>query len=54
VKLGAGLITGKYGVNTRPEQDRLIDDARYGDRYGANEDFVMAEQFTKYAQAHDV
>jgi aryl-alcohol dehydrogenase-like predicted oxidoreductase len=52
--LGAGLLTGKYGVNKRPEQGRLVDDARYSDRYGANEDFIVAEEFTKYAQAHDV
>lgn len=52
--LGTGLLTGKYGVNKRPEQGRLVEDARYGDRYGANEDFVTAEAFTKYAQVHDV
>ncbi|MFP3126484.1 aldo/keto reductase [Ectobacillus funiculus] len=52
--LGAGLLTGKYGVNKRPEHGRIVDEARYGDRYGADEDFVTAEQFTKYAQEHDV
>ncbi|MEH7116288.1 aldo/keto reductase [Neobacillus vireti] len=52
--LGAGLLSGKYGVNKRPEQGRLVQNARYGDRYGANEDFVTAEAFTKYAQEHDV
>jgi aryl-alcohol dehydrogenase-like predicted oxidoreductase len=52
--LGAGLLSGKYGVNKRPEQGRLVQNARYGDRYGAAEDFVTAEQFTKYAQEHDV
>jgi aryl-alcohol dehydrogenase-like predicted oxidoreductase len=52
--LGAGLLTGKYGVNKRPKQGRLVEDAGYQDRYSANEDFVAAEQFTKYAQAHDV
>ncbi|MBE5102313.1 aldo/keto reductase [Priestia aryabhattai] len=52
--LGAGLLTGKYGVNKRPEKGRLVDEARYGDRYGSNEDFVAAEQFTKYAQEHDM
>jgi aryl-alcohol dehydrogenase-like predicted oxidoreductase len=52
--LGAGLLTGKYGVNKHPEQGRLIDEARYSDRYGANEDFVVAEKFTNYAQEHDV
>jgi aryl-alcohol dehydrogenase-like predicted oxidoreductase len=41
-------------VNKRPEQGRLVQNARYGDRYGANEDFITAEQFTKYAQEHDV
>ncbi|MGF6950406.1 aryl-alcohol dehydrogenase-like predicted oxidoreductase [Neobacillus sp. B4I6] len=52
--LGAGLLSGKYGVNKRPEQGRLVQNARYGDRYGADDDFVTAEQFTKYAQEHDV
>ncbi|MGG3468477.1 aldo/keto reductase [Neobacillus pocheonensis] len=45
-------------MNQRPEQGRLVQNARYGDRYGdrygAAEDFVTAEQFTKYAQEHDV
>ena len=52
--LGAGLLSGKYGVNKRPEQGRLVQNARYGDRYGAEDDFVTAEQFTKYAHEHDV
>lgn len=52
--LGAGLLTGKYGVNKRPEQGRLVEDPRYKDRYGANEDYVTAEEFTKYAQEHGV
>ncbi|MBT2738842.1 aldo/keto reductase [Bacillus sp. ISL-7] len=52
--LGAGLLSGKYGMNKRPEQGRLVQNSRYGDRYGADEDFVTAEQFTKYAQEHDV
>jgi aryl-alcohol dehydrogenase-like predicted oxidoreductase len=52
--LGAGLLSGKYGVNKRPEQGRLVQNARYGDRYGADEDFVTAEAFTRYAQEHDI
>jgi len=52
--LGAGLLTGKYGVDKRPAQGRLVEEARYTDRYGANEDFMVAEQFTKYAHDHDV
>jgi aryl-alcohol dehydrogenase-like predicted oxidoreductase len=41
-------------VNKRPEQGRLVEDARYQDRYGANEDFTTAEKFTEYAQEHGV
>jgi aryl-alcohol dehydrogenase-like predicted oxidoreductase len=52
--LGAGLLTGKYGMNKRPEQGRLVNNARYQDRYGTNEDYTTAEAFTKYAQEHDV
>ncbi|MEH7549681.1 MULTISPECIES: aldo/keto reductase [Bacillaceae] len=52
--LGAGLLSGKYGVNKRPKQGRIVQNARYGDRYGSDEDFVTAELFTKYAQEHDV
>ena len=52
--LGAGLLSGKYGVNKRPEQGRLVQNARYSDRYGAEQDFVAAEKFTKYAGEHDV
>ncbi|MEK4884798.1 MULTISPECIES: hypothetical protein [Bacillaceae] len=47
--LGAGLLTGKCGVNKRPDHGRIVDDARYHDRYSAKEDFVVADQFTKYA-----
>jgi aryl-alcohol dehydrogenase-like predicted oxidoreductase len=52
--LGAGLLSGKYGVNKRPEQGRLVQNVRYQDRYGDTEDFITAEQFTKYALDHDV
>lgn len=30
--LGAGLLTGKYGVEKRPERGRLVEDKRYTDR----------------------
>jgi aryl-alcohol dehydrogenase-like predicted oxidoreductase len=30
--LGAGILTGKYGVNKRPEQGRLVEEKRYTDR----------------------
>ncbi|MDA7027626.1 aldo/keto reductase [Bacillus sp. CLL-7-23] len=52
--LGAGLLTGKYGINKRPEQGRLVEDTRYGDRYDANENFAVAEQFTDYAKQYAI
>ncbi|GAA4716734.1 aldo/keto reductase [Brevibacillus fulvus] len=47
--LGAGLLTGKYGVNKRPEQGRLVDEKRYADRYLDERNFVVADRFTKHA-----
>lgn len=52
--LGGGLLTGKYGVNKRPEQGRLVEDQKYTDRYGDEMNFVVAERFTSYAIAHDI
>lgn len=50
--LGAGLLTGKYGVNKRPEQGRIVDEGRYTDRYGDEMNFVVADNFNKYAEEH--
>lgn len=47
--LGAGLLTGKYGVNKRPEQGRLVDEKRYTDRYFDEMNFVVADRFTAFA-----
>lgn len=52
--LGGGLLTGKYGVNKRPEQGRLVDDARYTARYGDEMNFVVADGFTEYAAKHGI
>jgi aryl-alcohol dehydrogenase-like predicted oxidoreductase len=52
--LGGGLLTGKYGVNKRPEQGRLVENQRYTDRYGRESDFVTAEKFTELAKEMDV
>ena len=52
--LGAGLLTGKYGVNKRPEQGRLVEDKRYTDRYENDMNFVVAERFTAYAAEHGI
>jgi aryl-alcohol dehydrogenase-like predicted oxidoreductase len=47
--LGAGLLTGKYGVNKRPEQGRLVEDKRYTDRYLDEMNYAVADRFTAYA-----
>src|SRR5699024_4044923 len=38
--LGAGLLTGKYGVQNRPGTGRLVDNQRYIDRYSLESDYV--------------
>jgi aryl-alcohol dehydrogenase-like predicted oxidoreductase len=48
--LGGGLPTGKYGVGQRPESGRLIENARYADRYGLDSDFATADRFTAFAR----
>jgi aryl-alcohol dehydrogenase-like predicted oxidoreductase len=48
--LGGGLLTGKYGTDKRPDSGRLIENARYADRYGTESDFAVAEGFTAFAQ----
>jgi aryl-alcohol dehydrogenase-like predicted oxidoreductase len=47
--LGAGLLTGKYGVNKRPEQGRLVEEKRYTDRYADEMNFLVADRFNAYA-----
>jgi aryl-alcohol dehydrogenase-like predicted oxidoreductase len=52
--LGAGLLTGKYGMNKRPEQGRLVEEQRYTDRYADEMNYVIAERFTAYAAEHGI
>jgi aryl-alcohol dehydrogenase-like predicted oxidoreductase len=52
--LGSGLLTGKYGVNKRPNQGRLVDDKRYTARYGDEMNFVVADRFAAYAAKHGI
>jgi aryl-alcohol dehydrogenase-like predicted oxidoreductase len=47
--LGGGLLTGKYATRTRPPTGRLVENARYADRYGLDSDYVTAEKFTTIA-----
>ncbi|WP_284981397.1 aldo/keto reductase [Arthrobacter sp. efr-133-TYG-118] len=48
--LGAGLLTGKYGAGKRPESGRLVENARYADRYGVESDLTTADRFTAFAR----
>ncbi len=50
--LGGGLLTGKYGVNRRPEQGRLVENPMYTQRYGDTLYYEVAERFTAYAHEH--
>ncbi|MNH88221.1 hypothetical protein D3C73_407230 [compost metagenome] len=47
-------INGYVWGYKHPDQGLLGEDARYGVHYDAHEDFIAAEQFTNYEQAHDV
>ncbi len=50
--LGGGLLTGKYGVDRRPETGRLVENAMYETRYGDAIHYDVAERFTAFARAH--
>ncbi|MBI9045682.1 MAG: aldo/keto reductase [Anaerolineaceae bacterium] len=52
--LGAGLLTGKYGIEKRPESGRLIDNKMYSVRFGAKSGFETAQAFTAFAQGMNV
>jgi aryl-alcohol dehydrogenase-like predicted oxidoreductase len=47
---GGGLLTGKYGVDRRPDQGRLLDTKMYTTRYGSPELFEIADRFTELAK----
>ena len=52
--LGGGLLTGKYGVNKRPDQGRIVQNPMYGKRYSPDWVYQVAEDFTALAQAKGV
>ncbi len=47
--LGGGLLTGKYGVESRPEGGRLTTNKMYEVRYGTRAIYEIAEAFTALA-----
>lgn len=48
--LGAGLLTGKYNKDNKPEKGRLVENDMYTKRYGEDVYFDIAEEFTEYAR----
>ncbi|MFB6278186.1 MAG: aldo/keto reductase [Salinibacter sp.] len=50
--LGGGLLTGKYGVDQRPDEGRLVENPMYQTRYGAKVHYEVAERFTSFAEKH--
>jgi aryl-alcohol dehydrogenase-like predicted oxidoreductase len=52
--LGAGLLTGKYGLTARPERGRLLENAMYAKRYSAPSNFETAERFSAHARERGV
>ena len=49
--LGGGLLTGKYGKATRPEQGRLVENTMYQKRYGDEMHYTVADDFSDYARS---
>jgi aryl-alcohol dehydrogenase-like predicted oxidoreductase len=48
--LGAGLLTGKYTTQIRPERGRIMENPMYTKRYGDPLYYEIAERFTNYAR----
>ncbi|HFE44791.1 MAG TPA: aldo/keto reductase [Nannocystis exedens] len=47
--LGGGLLSGRYGVDRRPDHGRLVDNKMYATRYGDPDNYALAERFTALA-----
>jgi aryl-alcohol dehydrogenase-like predicted oxidoreductase len=52
--LGGGLLSGKYGVQRRPKQGRIVDYDLYARRYGDPMNFEVADRFAVFADAQGV
>lgn len=49
--LGGGLLSGKYGVDTRPKTGRLVSNPMYTTRYRDQVNFEIAQRFCELARA---
>lgn len=52
--IGAGMLSGKYGPETRPNEGRLVADKRYAQRYSADGTYETAAAFTQFARERGV
>lgn len=52
--VGGGLLSGKYGRDSRPDQGRIITNKEYGKRYSEDWVYDTASDFTEYAKAKGV
>lgn len=52
--LGAGLLTGKYGKDKRPDVGRLVENDAYQSRYCKAVYYEVAERFTNFAQERNL
>ncbi|PYI50585.1 aldo/keto reductase [Paenibacillus flagellatus] len=50
--LGGGLLTGKYGVGTKPQTGRLVEQRNYALRYGDEAYYETAQRFAEHAASH--
>jgi aryl-alcohol dehydrogenase-like predicted oxidoreductase len=52
--MGGGLLSGKYAANKRPESGRLVSNQMYMSRYGQENYYQIAGDFTAHAQERGV
>jgi aryl-alcohol dehydrogenase-like predicted oxidoreductase len=52
--LGGGLLTGKYGVERKPAQGRLVENEMYMKRYGPDVYYRIADDFAAHARQKGV
>lgn len=52
--MGGGLLSGKYAANQRPDSGRLVSNQMYMKRYGEENYYQIAGDFTAHAQARGV
>jgi aryl-alcohol dehydrogenase-like predicted oxidoreductase len=48
--LGGGLLTGKYGVDRKPDAGRLVENEMYMKRYGPEVYYEVADSFATHAR----